>query len=158
MTYWTRWGHVQKGPTATNATGSTNSESARQSRQLEEFCDSLPDDPNKPGYKRSPIPMYEGTVGPVDRSGYRMGQVNVADLKTRQPYVEGKRVHSFQESDLPKGDMKHPLVVVTRDNQLVVDNGNHRVARMIGLGQKTTPARIVHEIHGYGEQGPGSVP
>jgi hypothetical protein len=155
MSYWTRWPLRKDGPTQSPE---TDSDGARQSRQLSEFTAQLPDDPNKPGYKKSPIPMYEGTVGPVDRTGYKMGTVNLADLKTRQPYVEGKRIQEFHERDLPSGDMKHPLVIITRDNQQVVDNGNHRVARMIGLGQKTTPARIVHEIHGYGGQGPGSLP
>lgn len=156
MTYWWRRELMQKnGPTTSPETDST---AARQSRQLSEFVDGLTDDPNKPGYKHTPIPMYQGTLGPVDRTQYQIGEVNVADLKTRQPYVESKRIHSFDPSKLPQGEMAHPLIVVTRDNQLVVDNGNHRVARMIGLGVKKTKARIVHEIHGHGGQGPGSIP
>lgn len=87
-----------------------------------------------------------------------MGNVNTADLKTRQSFIDGNRVANFDPTKLPQDDTRHPLVVVTRDHQLVVDNGNHRVAHMLATGVKTTPARIVHEIHGHGEQGAGSVP
>lgn len=142
MSYWTRLHKLDNAATI-------------KSRQIAEFCRNVPDDPNKPGYKASPIPTYEGTVGQVDRSNYTMGHFNVGDLRTRQPFVETKRLTDFDESKLPEGDMKHPLVVMTRDNVPVVDNGNHRVARMIATGQKTTPARVIHEIHGYGGQGAG---
>lgn len=161
MSFWSRMPHlVQKGnPNRHASLGQyTDTEGARQSRQVAEFMDGLPEDGNKPGYKHSPIPIYAGTIGPVDRSKYDVGTVNVADLKTRQPYVETSRVKNFDRSKLPKGDMAHPLVVVTRDNQLVVDNGNHRVAHMLASGVKSTPARIIHEIHGHGGQGPGSIP
>lgn len=158
MSFWTRW-PLAKGNANRHPSGRyTDSDGARQSRQAEEFVNDLPDDPNKPGYKQSPIPIYAGTIGPVDRTQYTMGKVNTADLKTRQPYVEAKRVKNFDKTKLPNDDTRHPLVVVTRDNQLVVDNGNHRVSHMLATGQKTTPARIVHEIHGYGQQGKGSTP
>lgn len=151
MSYWSRLAKMA-------ASKYTDSPDARQSRQAEEFVNDLADDPNKPGYKVSPIPVYGGTVGPVDRSKYTVQHLNVGDLKTRQPHIEAERVKRFDRSKLPADDTAHPLVINTRDNQLVVDNGNHRVAHMIATGVKTTKARVIHEIHGYGGQGPGSVP
>lgn len=152
MSFWTRWGHIRK----LDASQYINSQAARDSRQAEEFVNDLPDDPNKPGYKASPIPVYAGTIGPVDRSQYSVKNVNVADLKTRQPFIHGDKVRHFDRSKLPEGDMAHPLVVHTRDNQMVVDNGNHRVSHMLATGIKQTPARVIQEIHGYGGQGAGS--
>lgn len=158
MSYWSRW-PVRKGNPNRHASGRyTDEAGAAQSRQAQEFVNSLADDPNKPGYKQSPIPVYAGTIGAVDRTQYKMGQVNTADLKTRQPFIQAKKVAQFDTSKLPQDDSRHPLVVVTRDNHLVVDNGNHRVSHMLATGVKSTPARIVHEIHGHGGQGRGSVP
>jgi hypothetical protein len=150
MSYWFR--RISK----TQYPGDTNA--ARQSRQSAEFVNGLADDPNKPGYKASPIPTYGGTIGPIDRTQYSVQNVNTADLKTRQPYINADKVKNFDRSKLPKDDTAHPLVIKTRDNQLVVDNGNHRVAHMHSIGMKTTPARIVHEIHGHGGQGTRSIP
>lgn len=145
MSYWTRW-RVAKGVPS-------DDEGARQSRQQEEFVDSLPDDPNKAGYKASPIPIYGGTIGNVDRTSYKMQTADVASLKTRQPFINAQKVRSFDRSKLPKDDTAHPLVIRTRDNQLVVDNGNHRVSHMRAIGMKQTPVRVIEEIHGYGGQG-----
>ena len=152
MSFWTRM-RVVKAPVGTY----TNNSDANQSRQQEEFVSSLQDDPNKPGYKASPIPLYAGTIGPVDRSKYQMEHVRVADLKTRQPFINAEKVRRFDQTKLPQDDTKHPLIIRTRDNQLVVDNGNHRVAAMHANRTKYTSARVIHEIHGYGDQGP-SVP
>lgn len=157
MSFWTRWRDVAK--TQRHPSGRfTDDAGARASRQAQEFVTGLPDDPNKPGYKASPIPIYGGTIGPVDRTKYSVQNVNTADLKTRQPHIDADRVRNFDRTKLPKDDTAHPLVIVTRDNQLVVDNGNHRVAHMLATGIKQTQARVIHEIHGYGDQGPGSTP
>ena len=153
MSYWTRWGLGKADPRQF-----TNGPGAEQSRQQEEFVNSLQDDPNKPGYKASPIPVYQGSIGAVDRTKYSVQNVNVHDLKTRQPYINADKVRRFDRTKLPPGDQAHPLVIKTRDNQLVVDNGNHRVAHMHAIGMKTTKARVIHEIHGYGDQGEGSLP
>lgn len=155
MSFWTRWAHVQK---KISGSAYTDTQGARDSRQTEEFVNALSDDPNKPGYKANPLPTYAGTIGPVDRTNYTISHVRTADLKTRQPFIQADKVRHFDRSKLPHDDTKHPLVVVTRDNQLVVDNGNHRVAHMLATGIKHTPARIVQEIHGYGGQGKGSIP
>lgn len=154
MSFWSRW------PLRKTVDGSqyTDTDGARQSRQAAEFVDGLPDDPNKPGYKASPIPTYAGTIGPVDRTRYTVKNVRTADLKTRQPFINADKVKNFDRSKLPNDSTRHPLVTVTRDGCLVVDNGNHRVSHMLAIGMKETPARIIHEIHGYGGQGEGSIP
>lgn len=157
MSYWTRWARVEKGNPNRHASGRfTDSDGARQSRQASEFVDSLADDPNKEGYKASPIPIYAGTIGPVDRSKYSMQSANVESLKTRQPFINAKKVRQFDRSKLPKDDTQHPLVIKTRDNQLVVDNGNHRVSHMMAIGMKQTPVRVIHEIDGYAGKGNAS--